>query len=326
MVYDYSAMVPDADGLGAVISEVFLSLPDYFMGAIRSSLRPVGFAALAFLSCGAASATEISAPPSELNLDPFYTKVIFADGIPIVASSAVPDAGLTIAAAMIRSMLQNRPDIAAAMVRNGQRIAIMAQSEGTTDLPEQRDWKKPTPDDPRLTFCERKHYQQRIGSLTDQQYWNKRARGMGGILTSVGVENLFGTGNDRYFGESILVHEFSHGILSTLEQTDPAFYAEVEKAYAAAKKKGLWKGEYAETTVQEYWAEGTQYWFNNNKLGVINGRRILSDTDLTSYDPTLAALLRKIYGDRHRIDRDGYWMHPARVPGGKAPVSTAEVC
>src|SRR3546814_7564423 len=47
----------------------------------------------------------------------------------------------------------------------------------TTDVPEQRDWKKPAIGDPRLTLCERKYYAERIGRLSDSEYWNKRARG-----------------------------------------------------------------------------------------------------------------------------------------------------
>lgn len=268
----------------------------------------------------------IGPPAAALGLDPFYAKALSADGIPVIASARVPDAGLIVAARIVRSMLAGRPDIAQAMVRNGQRVAVMAQDEGTTDLPEQRDWRKPEPDDPRLTFCERKHYAERIGRLTDRQYWNARARGMGGPLTSVGVENLLAVASDRYFGENILVHEFSHGILSTLEALDPAFYAEVERAYAAAQAQGLWKGEYADTTVQEYWAEGTQYWFNDNKLAVIGRRSIVSDRDLAAHDPALARLLQRVYGDRHRVDGDGYWQHPARIPAGPRPTSTAEQC
>src|SRR3546814_4773693 len=81
-------------------------------------------------------------------------------------------------------MLEKRPDLARALVSAGQRVMIMGVDEQTTDVPEQRDWKKPAIDDPRLTLCERKYYAERIGRLSDSEYWNKRARGMGGLLTS----------------------------------------------------------------------------------------------------------------------------------------------
>src|SRR3546814_12367035 len=87
-------------------------------------------------------------------------------------------------------MLEKRPDLAQALVSAGQRVMIMGVDERTTDVPEQRDWKKPAIDDPRLTLCERKFYAERIGRLSDSEYWNKRARGMGGLLTSGETENL----------------------------------------------------------------------------------------------------------------------------------------
>jgi hypothetical protein len=224
------------------------------------------------------------------------------------------------------AMLARRPDLARELVRAGQRVMVMGVDELTTDVPEQRDWKKPTIDDPRLTRCERKLYDARIGRLTDREYWGKRARGMGGLLTSAATENLLATPGTKYYGETILVHEFSHAILDAVQAVDPTLYGRVERAYAAAKQKGLWTGEYGATTIQEYWAEGTQFWFNSNKLAVVDGVRILSDTDLARHDPALAAVLRAVYGERHRLPGDPFYKHPARVPPGPIPASTAEVC
>lgn len=115
----------------------------------------------------------------------------------------------------------------------------------------------------------------------------------------------------------------------TLGVSHPGAPSRIKAAYAAAKAKSLWKGEYAETTFEEYWAEGTQYWFNSNMIAVIDGRKILSNNDLKSYDPALYALLGEVYGHRHHLTADAFYKHPARVPPsarGPAPVSTGEVC
>jgi hypothetical protein len=291
-------------------------------------MRRTLFALIAASSLAACAGkpAPIGAPPAALKLDPFYVKSVDANGIPISASQAVPDAALQVARRMMVAMLARRPDIAGELVRTGQRVMVMGVDELTTDVPEQRDWKKPTIDDPRLTRCERKHYEERIGRLSDREYWGKRARGMGGLLTSAATENLLAVPGTKYYGETILVHEFSHAILYAVQAVDRALYAQVEAAYAAAKDKGLWTGEYGATTVQEYWAEGTQFWFNSNKLAVVNGARILSDADLARHDPALATLLRALYGDRHRLPGDPFYKHPARVPPGPTPTSTAEVC
>ena len=268
----------------------------------------------------------VGPPPPALKLDSFYVKSTDANGIPVSSSAAVPDAALRVARRMMVAMLARRPDISRELVRAGQRVMVMGVDEQTLDVPEQRDWKKPAIDDPRLTRCERKLYDARIGRLTDREYWGRRARGMGGLLTSAATENLLAIPDTKYYGETILVHEFSHAILYAVQEVDPALYAQVEAAYAAAKDKGLWAGEYGATTVQEYWAEGTQFWFNSNKLAVIDGAHILSDKDLARHDPPLAAVLRAVYGERHRLPGDPFYKHPARVPPGPIPTSTAEIC
>lgn len=283
-------------------------------------------AAAALALAVGASAPTVTTPPAALNADPFYAKYVDAGGLPVLSSAHVPDAALLVARSLIDQMVEHRPELARYLAANGVRVAIMSTGEGTLDLPEQRHWTKPTRDDPRLTRCERKHYDERIGKLTDADYWNNRARGMSGQLTSGSVEDLMGDRYSRYYGETIFVHEFSHILLHAVRQTDRPLYAKVEAAYAAALKAGRWKDEYASTTIDEYWAEGTQFWFNSNKLASFDGVRILSDRDLRRYDPALYAVLGRVYGRRHHLTADPWYESPLRVPAGPIPQNTAEVC
>lgn len=277
--------------------------------------RVAGLAALALAAC-ATSASE-----------PFaYTQQVEVAGIPILASRRVAPEAMTAAQSLMTEMLAYRPDLGAVLAREGYRVAILAEEEAITDLPQNAHWTRPTRDDPRLTRCERKHDDTRIGALTDREYWNARARGIGGRNMVGSEEDLFGLRTSRYYGETIFVHEFAHNVLFAVQQADPALYAEVEAAYATALAEGLWKDEYASTTVQEYWAEGTQFWFNSNRLAAFGGRRILSHRDLAVYDPRLAAVLAKAYGNRHRLAADPFYLHPARVPPGPIPENSAEVC
>ena len=216
----------------------------------------------------------------------------------------------------------------------GQRVVVMAQGEGTLDLPEQRDRKKPAPDDPRLTVCERKHDAETIGRQSDRDYGNARARGMGGVMTSGASENILGVPGSRYHGENILVHEFSHANLDAVEQVDPGPYHAAERAYADAAAHDRWRGEYGETTIPEYRAEETRFRFESNRLAVVNGQRILSADDLPRHDPALLAALARVYGARHHLSADIFWRHPARVPPsdppgdppGGPPANTAATC
>lgn len=274
----------------------------------------------------AVAAAAITAPPQAMKLDEFYTQYTAARGIPVVASARVSSQALLAARSMADEMLAFRPDLAAVLVQRGYRIAVMAQDEALLDLPEMRSWTKPARTDPRLTRCELKHYDERIGRLTDRQYWDARARGIGGQHMVAAEEDVRGLPLNRYHGETIFVHEFSHQILDAVRAGDRLLYAQLEAAYASARKAGLWRDEYTMTTIDEYWAEGSQFWFDSNRLQVFDGRRILNHGDLAAYDPALFAVLRKVYGDNHRLSADPYWQHPARVPSGPPPRNTAEVC
>ena len=272
-----------------------------------------------------AAAPEASAPQTKLFANQFYIRNLDADGIPVIGSAKAPEQALTVARNILTGMLAARPDIRRELIREGLRVAVMAPDEQTLDIPEQQDWKKPAPDDPRLTRCERKHYEERIGRLTDREYWNWRARGMGGLLTTAAAENLLGLADDRYHGQNNFVHELAHGILRAAERADPALHARVRAAYASAMTKGLWAGEYASTNFEEYWAVGTQFWFNDARIASFGDVRVLSDEDLRAYDPALYAMLGEVYRG-HKLEGDVFWMHPDRVPPGPLPRYTAEVC
>ena len=273
-----------------------------------------------------ACATIAGAPPARLAADPFYRKHVDAAGIPILSSARVPDAALFAARDMVRGMLAHRPDLAAWLVSNDYRIALISRDEALLDLPENANWTKPSRDDPRLTRCELKHYDERIGSKTDREYWDERARGIGGERMVGSEEDVLGLPISRYWGETIFVHEFAHNVLFAIEGADPNLYERVTEAYANALANDLWFEEYTTTTMQEYWAEGTQFWFNSNRLQAFDGRRILNARDLADYDPQLYAVLAEAYGDSHELESDPFYMHPARVPPGPPPLNTAEVC
>jgi hypothetical protein len=266
----------------------------------------------------------VTAPPADLKLDPFYKKYADALGVPIAGSQMVQDDAVLMARDIVSTMLSKRADIRAEFIRRGGRVLIIAYEEGQTDLPEYRTMAKPAIDDPRLTPNERARYNEPtgIGNQTAQQYWNQRARGMGGIRTSCAEENLLGYVDTRYYGEHICVHEFSHGLMSAARAVDEGLYKELQTAYANAKEKGLFKGHYAENTIAEYWAEGTQWWFWSNyewrdcSKGA-PGVTLWAPDDLKTYDPALYAILEKVY-DTHRIPADVYHgrnIRPARPCG-----------
>lgn len=225
----------------------------------------------------------VKAPPASLDLDPFYKKHLDAGGLPIVSSEKVPDLALREAQAIVLRMTSKRPDILKSMIDRKTRLAIMAKTEVTTDIPEHRD----------------------LNTAFPQTDWNQRCRGVGATVVrpacSATEENLLQLDDDRYHGESILIHEFGHTMLVMgLDPVDPKFRAEVVAAYKDAMAKGLFKNTYAATNADEYWAEGVQDWFDANlKAKPANGihNEIGTRVDLKKYDPALAALLEKVFGN-----------------------------
>ena len=292
-----------------LLGRVFLAVAQ--LGAAQTPAQPQQDALVPSFE-----AAMIGAPPAALGLDPFYTKYADAFGIPVVSSENVPDAAVLMARDIVIYMTSMRPDVRSVMVERGFRVGIIAHSEMQTDLPEYRDWKKPAIDDRRLTPGERERYYEPggIDSMTDREYWNRRARGMGGRYTTAAEENILGYPDTRYYGEHILVHEFSHGIMSALRTADPELYQEIEDAYAEAKEKGLFKGHYAENTVAEYWAEGSQWWFWSNYEWFDDETRLQTPDDLKAYDPRLYGVFERVYAGNH-IPADIYHgrnIQPAR--------------
>jgi hypothetical protein len=255
----------------------------------------------------------IMPPPPSPGVDTFYKKYTDAFGIPVVSSGKVPDDALLMARDIVNYMLMKRPDVRSVLINRKARVLVMAQTEMETDLPERRNWKKPTKDDRRLTPGERENYDKPggIASMSDREYWNRRARGMGGNVTSCAEENLMGYPNTRYYGENILVHEFSHNIMSAIRIADSALYREIEVAYDSARSKGLYKGQYAINTVAEYWAEGTQWWFWSNIEFYDGQTRLQTPDELKSYDPLLYNIFERVYAGHH-IPADIYYSRNLR--------------
>jgi hypothetical protein len=261
----------------------------------------------------------VTAAPTSLGFDPFYKKYADALGIPILSSEKVPDAALLVARDIVIHMLAKRPDLRQEMVKKNMHVGVMALSESTTDIPEHRDRKKPPPGDVRLTEGEKRGYATGTGiaTMTDKEYWDRRARGLGGNPTTCAEENLLGYPGTRYYGENIFVHEFSHAIMGVAIRTaEPELFAAIQAAYQAARAKGLYKGHYAETNPNEYWAEGTQWWYWSNFEWFDGETRLQAPDDLKAYAPTLYDLLGRAYLDHH-IPMDVFYsrnIKPARKP------------
>jgi hypothetical protein len=222
----------------------------------------------------------------------------------VVGSAQVHPAALAECAWIVHQVLAHRPEIARALGEAGVRFAVMAATEYTTDLPEH-------------------------AHLTPRVYWDRRARGLGASpeapAVSCGEENLLAIPGDPYPTENIGIHEFAHAIhIMAMPRVDPTFEERLKRAYAAAKTAGLWRGTYAIVDHEEYWAEATQDWFDDNRENDSLHNHVNTRVELQAYDPAAAALCAEVYGDlpwrylrpnkRAAADRAHLAAHPAPRP------------
>lgn len=223
----------------------------------------------------------VTKPPAEINLPDFYQKYVDANGYPVVSSEKVNDYALKEAAFLVDLMLAKRPDVRKAMVESGSRLIVIAHNEFTTDIPE-------------------------YAKLKPKDYWDARARGLGGSRTdpvcSCAEENMLAYPGDPYRAENILIHEFAHNIhLRGMVRIDDTFDARLKKAYQSAMANGLWAGVYASTNHHEYFAEGVQSWFNNNRPPDHDHNHVDTRKELKEYDPGLAALCEEVFGETELV-------------------------
>jgi len=62
-------------------------------------------------------------------------------------------------------------------------------------------------------------------------------------------------------------------------------------------KKGLWAGKYASVNHYEYFAEGVQSWFDNNRQPDHDHNHVDTRKELREYDPGLAAFCEEVFGE-----------------------------
>lgn len=213
----------------------------------------------------------VSTPPRELGLDAFYAKYCSADGVPVVAAREVSDAAVRQVARVVTAMLAPMPAVREELVKQHTRFGIVGVHEQTTDMPEYRAWPASA---------------------------NERGRGYGATpgqpLVTSGEENALCFEDDRWRGESIVVHEFAHTIKNMgLDLVVPGFRVRVQKAYDAAMRAGKFRGLYAATNAEEYWAEGVQDYFEVHQRHDPND--INTRASLAAYDPTLYAIIDAVF-------------------------------
>ena len=206
----------------------------------------------------------------------FYAKRLDYEGIVIKAPTNVVDEALWAARDRLSMMLSNLPSVRVKLRAAGAELHIIGRDQVTTDLPEWREDKgKPLAE---------------YNGLTRDQ----RTRGMGGLLTSCGEENLLKLEKDRYRGRDICVHEFAHTIHD--HGASRAVREKIREQYRRSLERGLWVGSYAGSNEHEFFAELAMWYFGTHGDLRMQGAQPANGREgLKAYDPEALALLDEFY-------------------------------
>jgi hypothetical protein len=244
-------------------------------------------------------------------LDPpekgFFAKRLDFHGIPIKAHQEVVDEALYAArdrlSMMFRNLLTTQPLVISNFVGRGAALHIIGRNQVTTDLPEWRH-------DKGQKLAE-------YNGLTRDE----RTRGMGGLLTSCGEENLLRLEKDRYRGRDICLHEFAHNLLNNgCPREIKARFAEQRRR---SLEKGLWVKSYAGSNVDEFFAELTMWYFGTHGDRRMSGPKPENGPEgLRKYDPEAFQLMDDFYSGRVEIGRVPPRRSVSRSPVAENPQPT----
>ncbi len=212
----------------------------------------------------------------------FYAKLLDYEGLPIKAPAEVTDAALYTAYDRLSMLLSNQPVVVSNLVAAGAELHIIGRHQVTSDLPEHRSLKgKPLPEYHGLTV-------------------DQRTRGLGGLLTSCGEENLLKLDEDRYRGRDICIHEFAHCIRN--HGIPREIRTRFNEQYHRSLEHGLWQKSYAGSNPDEFFAELTMWYFGTHGDRHMTGPKPEDGPEgLKKYDPEAFALLADFYSGRMKV-------------------------
>ena len=220
-----------------------------------------------------------------MKLSSYYQKYTEAYRIPIISSRNVPDDALKRACYVMRFLAADNAGIRQAFYRNWGRVGVIATTENVTFIPEH--------------------------SHLDPEYWNNRARGLGGTkgapISTASEENILCYPSDRWYpNQDIMVHELNHGIhlLGAVDEIEGWDQKLKDLYYRREEDNDRWSHTYSMSTYLELFSEGAQSYFNvnsyspspNGREGPINTRQKLKE-----YDLPLFSLIKQVFPCGNKI-------------------------
>jgi hypothetical protein len=198
-----------------------------------------------------------------------YTQVREAAGVAIVGNAGVDSEAFDVAVETLERMFAAN-DLATPLAERGAYVVIAESGQGILELPEFGCLEEELGEDFFTHVC----------GIADRADYP---------VATVNEDDLLGRSRGPCSGLNILYHEVGHLVQNWSISPDDHFG--IRSLYQASMSAGRYEGEYASSNYHEYFAEGTQAYFDHTDL---QGRR---DREwLRGYDPELFALLERVFG------------------------------
>lgn len=221
----------------------------------------------------------IRLPMTSDGLDPYYKKLIHIDGAQVASNEKVADEALSEAAFWLRKMTYLHPEYIAEWKRLRIKLAVVSRSETVVSVPEYRGLKD---------------IGARGGGATE--YYNATTTDEANLMCAAE-----GGGYGSWGPDKIMIHELAHSIHLAIKYANPPLHRKIADTFAKPSVKALWVNTYANTNVNEYFAEISQSWFGANRRGPAGGNGTHNDLssrgDLLARDPDSSALMLEVYGN-----------------------------
>jgi len=197
----------------------------------------------------------------------WYGKFTQAYGFPVTASNVVDDRALMRMCYMVRWIYASHKAVRRAAHGNFGRFIIIGKNQRTTEMPEYRSY---------------------------DRYYDERARGFGGHVTSTSEENLLYLQKNKWRGMDMGAHEVAHHFhLTGLERGMPRVFRDISSGYSAAIAAGKYYlgsySMYARTDYREYFAEAFTSYVGDTWASVPPH----NSNELSRYDPTVYRALQQ---------------------------------
>lgn len=199
----------------------------------------------------------------------FYTQRDTVLGIDLVGGPAVSAEAFAAARKTIETMFAGN-DLITPLVEEGVYVIIAESGQGVLDLPE-------------FACLEQQYgarFFERVCGIADRADYP---------VATVNEDDLVGRRSGPCGGLNILFHELGHVIQNW--SLGPADWFDVKQFYQEAIAAGTYRGTYAATNPDEYFAEATQAYFLRTSYR-------LDRAAIERRDPKLYDLLERVYGPR----------------------------